>query len=180
MKFLLDGEETPRLYFRKINNSDFDAWLEFFKHPSSFEHWIAKLDKPEIECKKWFDRQAERHEKNEGGMNALIEKQSKKLIGYCGLIVQTVDQKKELEVAYSLLPDFRSKGYATEASKKCIDFAFKNNFSESLISIISLTNTPSANVAIKNGMKIEKQTVYKHNEVNIFRIYRSDWTASNK
>ena len=178
MKYLLENQETARLKFRKITNSDFNSWLEFFKHPSSFEHWIAQLGEPDVECKKWFDRQAERYEKNEGGMNALIEKQSGELIGYCGLLVQTVDQKRELEVGYSLLPDFRNKGYATEASRKCIDFAFGNNFADSLISIVSLTNTPSANVAIKNGMKIEKQAVYKENQVNIFRIYKSDW--SNK
>jgi ribosomal-protein-alanine N-acetyltransferase len=180
MKFLLEEEETARLHFRKINNSDFDSWLEFFKHPSSLEHWVGQFDKPEIECKKWFDRQAKRYENNEGGMNALIEKQTGILIGYCGLLVQTVDQQKELEVAYSLLPYFRNKGYATEASKKCIDFAFQNNFADSLISIISLTNAPSANVALKNRMKIEKQTVYKENQVNIFRVYKSDWTSSNK
>ncbi len=32
--------------------------------------------------------------------------------------------------------------------KKCRDYAFENNFSDSLISIVSLTNSPSANVAI--------------------------------
>jgi len=175
MKYLLHDEKTSRLFFRKIKNSDFDQWLAFFKDPSSFEHWAGQFDKPEVECKKWFDRQAERYQNDEGGMNALIEKQSGKLIGYAGLLVQTVDEKTELEVAYSLLPDFRSKGYATEASRKCRDFAFENNFGESLISIISLSNIPSVKVAIKNGMKIEKQTVYKENKVNIFRIYKANW-----
>jgi RimJ/RimL family protein N-acetyltransferase len=174
MKYLLENEETTRLQFRKINDSDFDNWLEFFKDPSSFEHWAGEYEKPEIECKKWFDRQAERYKNNEGGMNALIEKQSGKLTGYAGLLIQTVDEKTELEVAYSLLPDFRNRGYATEAVRKCRDYAFENNFADSLISIISLTNAPSAKVAIKNEMKLEKQAVYKENKVNIFRIYKPD------
>jgi len=178
MKYLLENEETLRFKFRKINDSDFDQWLIFFKDPSSVEHWAGQFEKPEIECQKWFNRQAERYANNEGGMNALIEKQSGELIGYAGLLVQTVDHQKELEVAYSLLPDFRNQGYATEASKKCIDFAFKDNFTDSLISIISFTNTPSANVALKNGMKVEKQTIYKENRVNIFRIYKSDWQVN--
>jgi ribosomal-protein-alanine N-acetyltransferase len=174
MKYLLENEETARLRFRKIKNSDFNHWLEFFKDPSSFEHWKSTREEPEAECKKWFGRQAERYENEEGGMNALIEKKSGELIGYSGLLVQTVDKEIELEVAYSLLPNYRNKGFASEAAIKCRDFAFKNNFADSLISIISLTNESSANVAIKNGMKIEKQTVYKNNRVNIFRVYQSD------
>jgi len=178
MKYLLYDQETSRLLFKKINNSDFDLWLEFFKDPSSFEHWAGQYEKPEIECKKWFDRQAERYKNDEGGMNTLIEKQSGKLIGYSGLLVQTVDNKTELEVAYSLLPNYRNKGFASEAAMKCRDFAFENNFFDSLISIISHTNAPSAKVAFKNGMRIEKQTVYKENQVNIFRIHKSVWQSS--
>jgi ribosomal-protein-alanine N-acetyltransferase len=175
MKYLLENEETARLLFRKIKNSDFNQWLEFFKDPSSFEHWNGPREKSEAECKKWFRRQNERYENDEGGMNALIEKKSGELIGYSGLLIQTVDKEIELEVAYSLLPNYRHKGFASEAAIKCRDCAFGNNFTDSLISIISLTNTPSANVAVKTGMSIRKQTLYKENQVNIFRIYREDW-----
>ncbi len=179
MKFLLDGSETTRLHFRKINNSDFKPWLDFFKDPSSFAHWAGEYEKPELECQKWFKRQAERYEQDEGGMNALIEKSSEALVGFAGLLIQRVDEKTELEVAYSLLPNFRNKGFASEAARKSRDFAFENDFGASLISIVSLTNTPSAKVAVKNEMKIEKQTVYKENPVNIFRVHQSDWLKKN-
>ncbi|MBS1576028.1 MAG: GNAT family N-acetyltransferase, partial [Bacteroidetes bacterium] len=76
----------------------------------------------------------------------------------------------ELEIAYSLLPEFWNKGYATEAASKCRDYAFENDFSDSLISIISLTNIPSEKVALKTGMSVDKKTIYHHNEVNIFRV----------
>lgn len=170
MKYLLDGEHTERLLIRKIEEKDFDAWLLFFKDPNSFAHWIVELQSPDIECENWYKNQFNRYYNDLGGMNALIEKKTNKLIGHAGLLIQSVDQNTELEIAYSLLPDYRNKGYATEAAKKCKDFAFLNNFSKSLISIISLTNTASASVALKNGMKMEKQTVYHQNQVNIFRI----------
>lgn len=47
---------------------------------------------------------------------------------------------KEMEVAYSILPKSRQKGFATEASQKCRDYAFQNNFSQKLISIINTKN----------------------------------------
>jgi len=175
MTFLLDNQQTARLYFKKTSISDFDQWLEFFKDPSSFIHWAGQFDTPEIECRKWYDRQAERYENDEGGMNALIAKSSGKLVGYGGLLVQKVDGLPELEVAYSLLPKYRNLGFASEAAMKCRDYAFENTSIDSLISIISLTNTSSANVARKIGMQVEKQTFYKENQVNIFRLPKFDW-----
>lgn len=173
MKYLLDKQESDRLLFRKISLSDFDVWLEFHKNSETSKHWIAEKEDPETACKKWYERQFERYATNLGGMNALIDKKTNLLIGHCGLLVQVVDGISELEIAYSLLYEFWNKGYATEAAIKCRDFAFDNALSSSLISIISLTNIPSQNVAIKIGMAIDKKTVYKGNNVNIFRIQNS-------
>lgn len=171
MRYLLQNQQSERLLFRPIEASDFDEWLQFFIDPEYSRYWIAEKDTPESECRKWYDNQFNRYEKNLGGMNALIEKSSGTLVGHAGLLVQVVDGIEELEIAYSLQPHFRGKGFATEAAQAIKQFAFANNFSPSLISIISLTNAPSQRVAIKNGMKIEKQTIYKDNPVYIFRIF---------
>ena len=109
-------------------------------------------------------------------MNALIEKSTGKFVRHCGLLVQRVDNIGELEIGYSLLPAFWNKGFASEAAVKCRDVAFERNYAPSLISIISLTNAPSARVAEKNGMTIDKQTVYYNNQVNIFRITKDKWS----
>ncbi len=172
MQYLLDGEETNRLVFRKIKESDCNVWLKFFEDPQTSIHWVEEKIHPLIACQKWYAKQYWRYENDKGGMNALIEKSSGKLIGHCGLLVQTVDEISELEVGYSLLPDFWNKGYAFEAASHCRDFAFKNGFSESLISIISLSNVPSQKVALKNNMTIEKETTYNGNKVYIFRVYK--------
>ena len=76
-------------------------------------------------------------------MNALIEKESGKLIGHCGLLIQNVDKITELEIGYSLLPEFWNKGFATESAKKCRDYAFKNNLSNSILQLIRTRNATS-------------------------------------
>jgi ribosomal-protein-alanine N-acetyltransferase len=170
MKYLLHDQESERLVFRAVQESDFPAWLAFHQDPRTSEHWISQKESPERECEKWYEKQRYRYENNLGGMNALVAKEHGRLVGYCGLLVQMVDENIELEIAYSLLPEFWNKGYALEAAKHCKDFAFRHNLAPSLISIISLSNVPSANVARKIGMEIEKTTTYNDNTVHVFRI----------
>lgn len=176
MKFLLDGQQTDRIIFREVRETDFDSWLVFFRSPEALKHWSPPENSPEVECQNWYQKQFWRYENNMGGMNALIEKQSGKLIGHCGLLVQTVDQTTELEIGYSLLPQFWNRGYAIESARKCRDYAFQNGFAGTLVSIISITNKPSEKVALKNGMGLWKTTIYHDNTVNIFQIRLGKWS----
>lgn len=173
--YLLEGQETERLIFRKISDSDFNAWVKFFEDPNTSLHWVEEKETPIIACEKWYQKQSWRYENDKGGMNALIEKSSGRLVGHCGLLVQTVDGVSELEIGYSLLPEFWHKGFAFEAAERCKEYAFQNDYSDSLISIISLTNLPSQKVALKNGMLIEKETVYHQNRVYVFRVLMSSF-----
>ncbi len=170
MDLLLVDQETERLKFRKINVSDFEAWLPFYQNPLSTQYWEGLPKDPIKACEEQFQRVFERYENNLGGMNALIQKTSDRLIGICGLLVQVVDGIQELEIGYSILPEFWCKGYATEAAKKCKEFAFTNKLADSLISIIHIDNIPSQKVALANGMQLKKTTTYKNNPVHIYRI----------
>ena len=159
--------------FERLIDRTFNDWLKFFEDPNTSLHWVEEKEAPEVACQKWYRKQQDRYDNDKGGMNALVEKSSGKLIGHCGLLVQSVDGIPELEIGYSLLPEFWNKGYAIEAAAHCKWYAFENNFSDSLISIISLTNQPSQKVALKNGMLLEKETIYNKNKVYIFRIFKS-------
>ena len=177
MKFLLHGEETARLRFRRIEDSDGKHWLPFFEDPSSFQHWKPLTQTPEEECRQWYTWQKDRYENGHGGMNVLIEKHSGRIIGHSGILMQRVADQEELEVAYSLLREFRGKGYATEAARHCMNTAFQNHWSDHLISIISVANTPSMRVAEKNGMRVRCETSYKDVSVKIYQITREEWMS---
>lgn len=172
MKYLLNSESSERLLFRKLLPSDFDDWLPFHQDPRSSEFWDGIPQDPNTACKQQFNRAFERYKFDLGGMNALVCKKTNKLIGLCGLLVQTVDDIEELEIGYSILPKYWKKGYATEAAIKCKEYAFSNNFADSLISIIHIDNIPSQKVAIANGMHLSKTTSYSNNPVHIYRVYK--------
>ena len=168
--YLLHGQETERLFFKAISRSHYNAWLPFFTAPETSRHWVMQAENPEIACSKWYEKQFNRYESGEGGMNAIFDKVSGSLIGHCGLLQLRVDGLIELEVGYSILPAFWYKGYATEAAIKCKTYAFEHLLSYSLVSIISLSNTAAKKVALKMGMTLDKTTVYSENRVNIYRV----------
>lgn len=175
MKYLLVGEETDRLRFRLLLPNDFDTWLEFF-NKKNVGHMLGMADipTPKAQCQKWFNLIFDRYNNDLGGMNVLMDKNTGAFIGQCGLLVQQVDGIEELEIGYSILPKFWNQGYATEAARKCKEYAFKHNFADSIISIVHVDNVASEKVAIKNGMYLDKKTIFKEMPVNIFRVNHSD------
>jgi RimJ/RimL family protein N-acetyltransferase len=170
MKYLLEGVQTKRLYFRKVVHGDFNDWLPFFEDPRSTQYWEGAPQDPVTACLEQFQRTFERYDEGSGGLHALVCTKDEKLIGLGGLLVQVVDGLKALEVGYSILPKYWGLGYATEAAKHCMKVAFANNWCNSLIAIIHRDNLPSQKVALNNGMQKEKEINYKNNPVFIYGI----------
>lgn len=177
MKYLLEDQETERLQFRLLEPDDFETWEPLF-HAENVALFLG-LDttkSPKELCQFWFDKAFHRYEHDLGGMNVLIDKNTKQFVGQCGLLVQTVEEQERLEVGYSILPEFWGKGYASEASQKCKEYAFTHQFTDSLISVVHVDNIGSEKVALKNGMTLEKMLPsYDGMPVNIFGIEKTTW-----
>lgn len=169
--YVLFNEESERLLFKEVTESDFEAWLPFHQEPLSRQFWSGLPDDPKTACREQFQRIFERYNKNLGGMNALYLKGANTLVGLCGILIQVVDGKQEFEIGYSILPTFWRQGFAFEAAEKCKKVAFDKQWASSLISIIQVDNIPSIKTAVKNGMSLDYTTTYRNNQVHIYRIH---------
>jgi RimJ/RimL family protein N-acetyltransferase len=178
MKYLLTGEETERLEFRLLNESDFETWLPLFdnKDVARFLALDETKSKQEL-CEFWFEKAFNRYKNDLGGMNVLIEKSTGNFIGQCGLLVQEIDGETRLEVGYSMLPKYWGRGFASEAAIKCKEFAFEYNFADSIISVIHPDNIGSRKVAIRNGMSLKKQTEFHGMPAQIFEVLKKQLKA---
>lgn len=188
--------ETKRLLIRPLTPEDTGDWLQFMQDPAALRYF-PMLDpvNARANAEDWMQRSFTRYREQRYGMEALILKETGEFIGQCGLLLQDLDQRIELEVGYSLLPRHWGKGYASEAARAFRDFAFKNNLSDSLVSIIHCDNIPSQHVAERNGMHREKKTKCVWNispppgqeqerpattvelEVFVYRIFREAWES---
>ena len=125
---------------------------------------------PEEYAHQWYEKQWHRYKNNWGGMNAILLKDCHTLIGHAGLLTQKIDQSIELEVAYSLLPKYWQKGYATEAALKCKKVAFEQGYCQKLVALIAPSNTPSIAVAKRLGMKKEKRVLFQEVVADLYYI----------
>ena len=167
----LNGAQTDRLNIRKLEIGDIEVWRTFFENNSYLKYLGLDLSlDSKTQSIDWIERQLWRYDNNSYGHHALIDKNTNKFVGQCGLLTQEVENKKEIEIGYHILPKYWGKGYATEAAKKIRDFAFENEITDTLISIIDIRNAASQKVAEKIGMKRTKQIKYDVLDVYVYRI----------
>jgi [ribosomal protein S5]-alanine N-acetyltransferase len=108
---------------------------------------------------------------------AVIFRSNNELIGYCGFLHWHLDGADEIEIGYRLDPEYWNRGLASEAAQAVRDHAFRDLNLSRVISLIHPDNIASRRVAEKNGMKIEKETVFRGFPTQVFAITREQWLA---
>ncbi len=174
---LLKNLFSPRLQFRRLQKEDALDLLAFFQDAEATRLFDIYQNSPQAHAIARIEYQQDRYDKEGDGLCAIVDRTSHAFIGHCGLLWQEVDGIRELEIAYHLQPKHWKKGYASEAAKAIRDFVFENQLAESLISIIDVRNENSKKVALRNGLRLEKETIKKGIPVCIYRISREEWEA---
>jgi ribosomal-protein-alanine N-acetyltransferase len=169
-----DNLETERLVTRKLTPDDIPLWAGFFADKEATQFLSTFADKSNLErAAHMIGKQLDRYTGKRFGLQALIDKKSNVFIGQCGLLAQEVEGKREIEVGYHVFKKYWGQGYAPEAARLFIDYAFTNKLASSVISIIDVNNSKSQKVAAKNGLAIDKKIKWQDGEeVYIYRIHK--------
>lgn len=104
---------------------------------------------------------------------AVIRRADDRLIGICGLSMQTIDDLRQVEIGYRLARDAWGRGYATEAALAVRDYGFDQIGLDRLIAIIDPANAASQRVATKLGMLHESDALYHRRCVRIYACQRA-------
>ena len=151
--------ETPRLLLRKFTPDDADALEKVIGDPVAMVWYAAPFDREGVET--WIRRNLDRYEHEGHGLWALVLKSTGEMIGDCGCVTQEVEDRTAIEIGYHVRRDHWGNGYATEAARACIDFAFEKLGAPRVISMIRPGNISSRRVAEKNGLTCEKTVFWK-------------------
>jgi len=165
------NQQSERLKYRKLTEDDIPSWIEFFIDNDRLKYLGMDLQKSkEILAEEWIKAQLGRYENQGLGHLAVELKDSGDFIGMGGILPRELNGNKEYEIAYSLIPNYWGRGYATEIAKTMREYGSKKIDTTRFISIIDVANIESANVAKKNGMVVLFNTEYLGMNVDVFGI----------
>ena len=151
--------ETRRLLLREMTQNDLPALRAILQDEETMYAYNGAFDESETQA--WLDRQLARYAKDGFGLFAVVLRETGEMIGQCGLTMQPWHAEQVLEVGYLFNRAHWHHGYATEAARACMDYAFTRLGAREVCSIIRETNLPSRRVAERNGMTV-RDTWVKH------------------
>jgi ribosomal-protein-alanine N-acetyltransferase len=150
--------ETPRLFLRHFTPDDVDALAEVLCDHDNMRFFPNRFERKDAEER--IQKNLRRYAEHGVGQWPLFLKPGNQFAGYCGLVWQEIDGNREIEVGYALARHAQGQGIATEAARACMNYAFTTLGEERIISLIRPENLPSRRVAERNGMAVEKETIF--------------------
>lgn len=159
--------ETARLTLRVQRASDVASLVDLWADPNVTRYLGGPRDRAWLRSA--FEETAEDPYAERYDLWPVIERESGHLVGNCGLLEKEVEGRTEIELIYVLTPSAWGKGYATEMGRALKRHAFEEMGIRRLIALIEPENEASEQVAIRIGMRLEREVVRPGGEVR--RVY---------
>lgn len=175
--------ETGRLVLRRIGEGDAAAHFDLLNTPAMMEHLGGPLELHEIEAK---HAKAMASFAREGfGFMLVVEKATGELVGHCGL--KRVDHAHarnigDFEIGWLIRDDRWRRGYASEAMRAVMDWAFRTHQAPHLVALTAQRNVPSWRLMEKLGMQRRPDLDFddpafppQDNPTILYSITREQW-----
>jgi ribosomal-protein-alanine N-acetyltransferase len=163
--------KTERLTLRPMQPDDAEAYAAMRYHPD-VARWLLPATGDPVDAARaaiaryalsWRDR----------GYGPWAVFCDGRLIGHAGL--NFVPEFGETEVLWSLHPDGRGRGFATEAGRAALDFGFRSLGLKLIFAMTRPDNHASRAVMTRLGLVYRKKVVYRDVESVWFEVDRASW-----
>ncbi len=159
--------ETERTIMRKLTKGDandfyalnLDREVLKFTGDKSFENLQTAID---------FLTNYDQYEKYGVGRLAVIEKETSKFLGWCGLKFN--EDKNEYDIGFRFYKKYWNKGFATETAKKCVDFGLNELKIEKIVGRAMKENIGSIKVLEKISMAFKENFDFEGQEGVIYEL----------
>ncbi|WP_170266388.1 GNAT family N-acetyltransferase [Phaeocystidibacter luteus] len=148
-KFLFESE---RLGFSDWRNADVEAMIAISADPQVMRFFPYEATRQQT--LDFIQRNNALLDQKGYCYFAVVEKESGRTIGFTGLYDQDYESEftPATDIGWRLGVEFQGKGYATEAARRCLEYAFKVIELPRVVAMAPAVNLPSINVMRKIGM----------------------------
>lgn len=170
--------ETSRLALRPFTMEDLQSWHQILSDPETMQYYPRPFD---IEkTKSWIQWNLDNYSQYGFGLWAVILKETKEFIGDCGMTMQNIHGKMSPEIGYHIDKRFWRKGYATEAARACLKYAFEHTEFDEIYSYQKYTNIPSRKTAERMGMTFREEYADQVNtKTSVYSITRMEYVGKS-
>ena len=153
-----DTVETARLRGERLVLRHWDIWQRMGADARLMET-LGGIWK-EAQAKERLEWNVNHWEQTGHGQWLFFMKDSAGFVGRCGIRRMIVNAKEEVELGYSVIPEFWSQGFATEMGVTALHVAFKQFRYPSVVAFTLVNNGPSERVMRKLGFFFEDHIIH--------------------
>ncbi len=170
--------KTERLNIRCLCESDLSALAEMLADPEVMKFSVNGVMTREA-TKKFLDWCLEMYSGKGFGSWALEERETSKFLGFAGLTPETRKEREEVDLGYRLARKYWTRGFATEATTKILEYGFKTLLLDSISCTVIPAHLDSIKVAEKVGFSSYEMAATHGTTVRIYRLTSSEWLKQN-
>lgn len=170
MKIVL---ETERLLLREMLLSDAEAMFKLDSNPNVVKYLGNTPVKSIDECISLIHNVRNQYLKNGIGRFSVVLKDTDEVIGWAGIKFITEPENNQTnfyDLGYRLQEEHWGKGYATEATKAWLDYAFQTMKLPVLVASINVDNFNSNKIVQKFGFKLKSKFYYEDIHCNWYEL----------
>jgi ribosomal-protein-alanine N-acetyltransferase len=165
--------ETDRIRLRAFTPGDLDALYMVFGDAGVMTYISGGKPRTREATHAGLLRTIEGWRERGFGLWAVVEKDTDRVIGYCGLIF--LEGTTDIELAYGLAKSSWGKGFATEAARASLRYAFEELKLERIVAVVNPQNIPSQRVLEKLGMKYTRDAHHYDADLRYYEISKQDY-----
>lgn len=160
---------TPRLKLRMLEERDFEEYAAIHMDPEVTK-FTARVEFSRMDAWRHLAMIAGHWHLRGFGMWGVEELETSRLVGRVGF--HEPDGWPAFELGWTIGRVWWGRGYATEAAKRCLEYAFGDMQREHVISLIDPENVNSIRVAERLGETLEGEAEVGGHRVLIYGISR--------
>jgi RimJ/RimL family protein N-acetyltransferase len=169
--------ETARLKLRPPSSDDVSTIHSLWSDPEVTRFIPIIMFRTPDEIVEFVRLSRERWKERGFGIFVVVDKESDKMIGYCGL--QYLDSTTEIEIYYGFFKENWNKGVATEAAKAVLRFGFEELKAPNIAAITLPENRASQTVLQKLGLqKTGENRFFRETECLYYVVGRDQYSSN--